>query len=105
MEKCFAELENECDILKVKKCRNCSFYKTQEQYEEGLKKYPPLVKENKVNKINCILRNKTTDKELEFSNMVQLSLFLGMARGWACRKASTKGDKFDYKDFEIEIRR
>ncbi|OLS02442.1 hypothetical protein [Tissierella creatinophila] len=103
-EGCFADLGNECDILKDKDCYKCNFYKTKEQYEEGLKKYP-LIEENKGNKVDCILRNKITDEELVFSSMVKLSLFLGKAKGWACQVSRLKGNKFDYKNFQIEIRR
>lgn len=45
MEKrdCFAyskENATKCNILITKNCVGCRFYKTREQYEEGLKKYP-----------------------------------------------------------------
>ena len=45
MEKrdCFAyskENATKCNILITKNCAGCRLYKTREQYEEGLRKYP-----------------------------------------------------------------
>ncbi|OLS02908.1 hypothetical protein [Tissierella creatinophila] len=102
---CFAEYGEECKILMEKDCYECSFYKTKEQYEEGLKGYPDLETKDKGNRVDCILLNKTTGEVLEFSSMTKLSLFLGKTRGWAYQVSRLKGYKFDYKDFEIEIKR
>lgn len=44
-ENCFARRENKCKILKEFVCQKngkCSFYKSRQQYNEELKKYPPI---------------------------------------------------------------
>lgn len=43
---CFAYRPKYCTILTemICKTRKCSFYKTKEQFEEGLKKYPPMTR-------------------------------------------------------------
>lgn len=38
MSKCFAGNGTKCTILRVKKCEDCKFYKTQKQAEESEKK-------------------------------------------------------------------
>lgn len=42
---CFAFIpygcKGRCGVLSSKTCESCSFYKTREQYQEELVKYPP----------------------------------------------------------------
>ena len=41
---CFAHRDRDCCILTERVCdrRRCTFYKTQEEHDERLKKYPPF---------------------------------------------------------------
>lgn len=41
---CFAFKDEKCCVLLDLFCAagKCSFYKTQEEYDEGLRKYPPI---------------------------------------------------------------
>lgn len=43
-EDCFAYSKARCRILKERICnnRNCTFYKTDREYHEGLNKYPMI---------------------------------------------------------------
>ena len=33
--------KGKCTVLNVTTCKKCSFYKTKEQFQEDLEKYPP----------------------------------------------------------------
>lgn len=38
MSKCFADKRGSCTALKQKNCEGCNFFKTQKQFEEGVRK-------------------------------------------------------------------
>lgn len=38
MDKCFAENNSSCRVLKIKDCNGCRFYKTKKEAEEGKEK-------------------------------------------------------------------
>ena len=44
MEKCFADDGHGCMALKEKDCKECKFYKTEEEYLEGVRKTRLIVK-------------------------------------------------------------
>lgn len=92
-----------CEILKVKDCVGCKFYKTQKQYDKGLKDNPIQGIDIERKKPIHILRNRDTGDEMRFETKAALSIFMGKWRGWAGQKGTEKGHNFTYKNFDIEL--
>ena len=64
--KCFAYKEGNCYVTTYTDCRKCVYFKTLDEYIEGLKKYPPNEEGTKEVKKVLGLREKYTGEHVEW---------------------------------------
>ena len=43
-DKCFAEVDGGCRVLKEKQCAKCKFYRSKSEYKKLKEKYPAMKK-------------------------------------------------------------